>query len=145
MAKLRRQLEEETLARVDMENKNQSLREALQFKTSVYEKEVAEVSESKRVQLQVEESKMRAEYDSKLVAELQHIRQQADDKIDEMRSQVEKRYHNKLGRNFSIPKLIRESNCGFKWHVLYLGVKYLRVYNFLFILYKYLNHFSVFI
>ncbi len=38
LQKIKKQLEEETLARVDLENKNQSLKEDLQFKSQLYEK-----------------------------------------------------------------------------------------------------------
>ena len=36
--KLKKQLEEETLLRVDLENKNQTLKEDLQFKSTLYDK-----------------------------------------------------------------------------------------------------------
>ncbi len=38
LQKVKKTLEEETLARVDLENKNQSLKEELQFKSQLYDK-----------------------------------------------------------------------------------------------------------
>jgi lamin B len=96
LVKLKKQLEDETLARVDLENKNQTLREDLQFKSSLYEKETHQLRSSKRTEIEQVDVRLRDEYDSRLVAELQRIREEAEFKIQEMKDEVERRFTNKL-------------------------------------------------
>ncbi len=100
--KLKKQLEDETLTRVDLENKNQTLKENLTFKSSMYDKEIMQMRTSKRVEVEQVNLSAKDEYESKFVAELQHLREEADDKIQEMKEDVEKRYMNKLGMLVSI-------------------------------------------
>lgn len=95
LSQLRKQLEEETLCRVDLENKNATLKEDLNFKSQVYEKETDQLRSSKRSEIEQVDNRLRDEYDSKLMSELNHIRQEADNKIHEMKTDVEKRYQNK--------------------------------------------------
>ena len=96
VARLRKQLEDETLQRVDLENKNQTLKENLTFKTQIYHKEVEQMRASKRVELEQVDHKLRDEYDSRLVAELQRIRDETDHKIVDMKTELERRHHAKL-------------------------------------------------
>ncbi len=96
--KLKKQLEEETLARVDLENKNQTLKEDLTFKSSVYDKEVMQMRTSKRVEVEQADLRAREEYDSRLLAELQRIREDAEDKIKEMKDNIERGFLNKLSK-----------------------------------------------
>lgn len=114
LAKLKKQLEEETLARVDLENKNQTLKEDLTFKSSVYDKEVMQLRTSKRVEVEQADLRMREEYDSRLIAELQRIREDAEDKIQEMKDDVERRYQSKLGESESSAKRHLNSSNVFK-------------------------------
>ena len=96
LSKLKKQLEDETLLRVDLENKNQTLKEDLAFKTQVYDKEIDQMRSSKRTEIEQVDVRLRDEYDSRLVSELQRIREEAEYKITEMKDEVERRYHNKL-------------------------------------------------
>ena len=96
LAKLKKQLEDETLLRVDLENKNQTLKEDLQFKAQIYEKETHQLRSSKRTEIEQVDVRLRDEYDSKLVAELQRIRDEAESKIQDMKDEVERRFSNKL-------------------------------------------------
>lgn len=96
LAQLRKQLEEETLCRVDLENKNATLKEDLNFKSQLYEKETDQLRSSKRSEIEQVDNRLRDEYDSKLMSELNQIRQEADNKIHEMKNDVEKRYQNKF-------------------------------------------------
>jgi len=114
LAKVKKQLEEETLARVDLENKNQTLKEDLSFKSSVYDKEVMQLRTSKRVEVEQADLRMREEYDSRLIAELQRIREDAEDKIQEMKDEVERRYQSKLGESESSAKRHLNSSNAFK-------------------------------
>lgn len=104
LSKLKKQLEDETLLRVDLENKNQTLKEDLQFKTQIYEKETQALRVSKRTEIEQVDVRLRDEYDSRLVSELQRIREEAESKIDEMKAEVERRYHNKLAEAESAAK-----------------------------------------
>jgi len=95
LVKLRKQLEEETLLRVDLENKNSTLKEDLNFKSQIYEKETDQLRLSKRTEIEQVDNRLRDEYDSKLMRELNHIRAEADCKINSMKDEIEKRYNNK--------------------------------------------------
>lgn len=96
LSKLRKQLEDETLARVDLENKNSTLKEDLNFKSQLYEKETDQLRYSKRSEIEQVDNRLRDEYDSKLMNELNQIRNEADHKIKEMKEEVERRYQNKF-------------------------------------------------
>jgi len=84
MVKLKKQLEDETLLRVDLENKNQTLKEDIQFKTQVFHKECEQLRSSKKVELEQVDNQLRDEYDSRLVLELQRIRDEIEFKIAEI-------------------------------------------------------------
>lgn len=92
---MKKQLEDETILRVDLENKNQTLREDLQFKSNVYEKEIEQLRSSKRIEIEQHDKCLRDEYDSRLVLELQRIRDEAELKIANMKDDVERRYQSK--------------------------------------------------
>ncbi|KAI0982791.1 hypothetical protein GJ496_011415 [Pomphorhynchus laevis] len=110
----RRQLEDETLLRVDAENQNVSLKEELQFKNQVHNEEVEQIRSEKRVEIH-EVDRIKEEYDNKLIIELNRIRNDTDAKIREMRDEVEMCYERKLKeaedamrRNDSMLDQIRE-------------------------------------
>lgn len=96
LTKLKKQLEDETLLRVDLENKNTSLKEDLHFKSQIYDKETDQLRSSKRIEIEQVDVRLRDEYDSKLVSELQRIRDETEYKIKEMKDEVERRYQNKF-------------------------------------------------
>ncbi len=81
---------------MDLENKNQTLKEDLAFKASLYERETLQLRSSKRTEIEQVDVRLRDEYDSRLVAELQRIREEAEIKIQEMKDEVERRFTNKL-------------------------------------------------
>ncbi|CAF0828621.1 unnamed protein product [Brachionus calyciflorus] len=93
--RLKKQLEDETLQRVDLENKNQTLKEDLAFKSQLYGKEIDQLRSSKRVEIEQVDVRLRDEYDSRLVSELQRIRDETEYKIQEMKEEVERRFSNK--------------------------------------------------
>ena len=95
LTKLKKQLEDETLARVDLENKNHTLKEDLSFKSQIYDKETDQLRSAKRVEIEQVDCRLRDEYDSKLMTQLNLIREEADSKIREMKEEVERRYQNK--------------------------------------------------
>lgn len=114
LVKMRKQLEEETLVRVDLENKNQTLKEDLQFKSQIYEKEVDQLRSSKRVEIEQVDVRLRDEYDSRLVAELQRIRDETESKISGMKDEVERRYTNKLVDSDANVKRLQQSATALK-------------------------------
>jgi chromosome segregation ATPase len=95
-SKLKKQLEEETLSRIDLENKIQTLKEDLAFKSQIYTRETNQLRTTKMVELEQVDVRLRDEYDSKLVNELNRIRNDTEIKINEMRDDVERRYQAKL-------------------------------------------------
>lgn len=97
IAKMKKQLEEETLLRVDLENKNQTLKEDLAFKSQLYAKENDQLRSSKRVEIEQVDVRLRDEYDSRLMAEMQRIRDETDREIAKMKEQVERSYLNRVG------------------------------------------------
>jgi lamin B len=104
LSQIKKQLENETLLRVDLENKNQTLKEDLQFKSQIYDKEICQLRSSKRVEIEQVDVRLRDEYDSKLVNELQRIRDETELKIREMKDDVERRYQAKLNDAESLAK-----------------------------------------
>lgn len=94
VSRLKKQLEEETLLRVDMENRNQTLKEDIQFKTQVFQMEYKQLKVL--VGFDKTHNRLSDENDSKLVLELRKIRDETKLKIAEMKEEVEKRYQGKL-------------------------------------------------
>lgn len=123
LAKLKKQLEDETLARVDLENKNQTLKEDLSFKSNVYDKEVNQLRTSKRVEVEQADLRLRDEYDSRLVSELQRIREETEDKILEMKDEVERRFQNKLSEAEGTAKRLQSSTSTYKEEIVSLRVR----------------------
>jgi chromosome segregation ATPase len=107
--KVKKQLEDETLLRVDLENKNQTMKEELSFKTNVYDKEINQLRTSKRVEVEQADLRLRDEYDSRLISELQRMREEADEKIQEMKQEIDKRYQTKTGDTESAAKRYQNS------------------------------------
>lgn len=96
LQKLKKQLEEETLTRVDLENKNQTLKEEIAFKSQLFAKEKDQLRSSKHVEIEQVDVRLRDEYDSRLVAEMQRIRDETDREIAKMKDQVERSYLNRV-------------------------------------------------
>jgi lamin B len=109
LVKLKKQLEDETLARVDLENKNTTLKEDLNFKSQIYDKETDQLRSSKRVEIEQVDCRLRDEYDTKLMHELQLIRDEAENKIREMKDEVERRYQNKFYESDSSVKRAQQT------------------------------------
>ncbi|XP_077439889.1 lamin-B2 isoform X2 [Vanacampus margaritifer] len=91
----KRQLEEETLKRVDFENRCMSLAEELEFRKNMFE----EVRESRRRQEQriVEvDSGVRQDYEFKLAQALQDLRKQHDEQVSLYKDELEQTFQAKL-------------------------------------------------
>lgn len=93
---LKRQLESETLFRVDLENKNKTLREELQFNQQVHETAIDEIRRQKRVEIKSYDDGLRKQYDDRLLYELQQLRIQTDQEMQSIRDEIAGQYEQKI-------------------------------------------------
>ncbi|CAF2782117.1 unnamed protein product [Rotaria sp. Silwood2] len=96
VATLKRQLEAETLLRVDLENKNKTLREELQFNQQVHDTSLDEIRRQKRVELKSYDDGLRQQYDDHLLHELQQLRMQTDQELQSIRDEIAGQYEQKI-------------------------------------------------
>lgn len=96
LAEAKQQLESETLMRVDLENRCQSLREELQFKTQVYEQEITETKKQKQIDISMVDSRLQGEYEAKLTEALKELRDQYEEQLRNNRTEVEYIYETKI-------------------------------------------------
>ncbi|CAF1039530.1 unnamed protein product [Adineta ricciae] len=92
---LKRQLESETLLRVDLENKNKTLREELQFNQHVYETKIYQLKEQQRVEI-LHDDGLRQQYDARLLQELQQLRTQNEQEMQLLREEIASQYEKKI-------------------------------------------------
>ncbi|KAM8939768.1 lamin-B2 [Pelodytes ibericus] len=92
----KKQLEKETLMRVDFENRCQSLQEELDFRKNIYEEESRETR--KRHERRVVEVDRGQQYDfeSKLALALEELRTQHDEQVKMYKEELEQTYQAKL-------------------------------------------------
>lgn len=93
---LRTQLEEESLARVDVENTNQSLKEELSFKDQVYQQQLTETRTTRQVEISEIDGRLSKQYEAKLQEALQDLRDQYEGQITANRGEIELLYENKI-------------------------------------------------
>ncbi|XP_004866131.1 lamin-B2 [Heterocephalus glaber] len=92
----KQQLEKETLMRVDLENRCQSLQEELDFQKSVFEEEVQETRRRHERRLVEVDSSRQQEYDFKMAQALEELRSQHDEQVRLYRLELEQSYQTKL-------------------------------------------------
>ncbi|XP_052603058.1 lamin-B2 isoform X1 [Peromyscus californicus insignis] len=92
----KKQLEKETLMRVDLENRCQSLQEELGFSKSVFEEEVRETRRRHERRLVEVDSSRQQEYDFKMAQALEDLRSQHDEQVRLYRLELEQTYQAKL-------------------------------------------------
>lgn len=92
----KQQLEKETLTRVDLENRCQSLQEELDFRKSVFEEEVRETRRRHERRLVEADSSRQQEYDFKMAQALEELRSQHDEQVRLYRLELEQSYQAKL-------------------------------------------------
>ncbi|OWF48530.1 lamin Dm0-like [Mizuhopecten yessoensis] len=97
LATAKKQLEDETLLRVDLQNRIQSLKEDLSFKTQVYEQELNETRVKTTQEIEEVDSSVRMDYEAKLQDALQSLREEQDIQLREVRLEVESLYERKVG------------------------------------------------
>ncbi|XP_037945939.1 lamin-C-like [Teleopsis dalmanni] len=93
---LRKQLEAETLARVDLENQNQSLREELTFKDQVHTKELSETRSRRQIEITELDGRLTKQYEAKLQESLQELRDQYESQMRANREEIELLYDNEI-------------------------------------------------
>ncbi|MCL4115318.1 UNVERIFIED_CONTAM: hypothetical protein GTU68_018352 [Idotea baltica] len=96
LSEAKKQLEGETLMRVDLENRCQSLKEELHFKQQVYEKQVNETRTKRHVEISEIDGRLQDEYETKLQEALQELRAQYEEQLSYNRSEVEGLYESKI-------------------------------------------------
>jgi len=94
---VRKQLEEEALARIEVENNNQSLREELSFKDQIHQQQLTEVR-TKRTKVDISEidGRLAEQYEAKLQDALQDIRDQHEAQMANNRAEIEALYESKI-------------------------------------------------
>ncbi|KAK7026831.1 putative intermediate filament [Halocaridina rubra] len=96
LSEAKAQLESETLMRVDLENRCQSLREELQFKQQVYEQEITESKKRRQVEVSEIDGRLQVEYEAKLQDALRELREQYEDQLSSNRAEVESLYERRI-------------------------------------------------
>lgn len=92
----KKQLEKETLMRVDLENRCQSLQEELAFRKDVFEEEVRETRRRHERRLVEVDSSRQQEYEFKMAQALEELRAQHDEQVRLYRLELEQTYQAKL-------------------------------------------------
>ncbi|XP_032428439.1 lamin-B2 [Xiphophorus hellerii] len=92
----KRQLEAETLMRVDLENRCQSLSEELEFRKNMFEEEMRESRHRQEQRIVEVDSGVRQDYESKLAQALQDLRKQHDEQISLYKEELEQTFKAKL-------------------------------------------------
>ncbi|NWY08204.1 LMNB1 protein, partial [Nothoprocta ornata] len=90
------QLAYETLLKVDLENRCQSLVEDLEFRKNMYEEEINETRRKYETHLVEVDSGHQIEYEHKLAQALHEIREQHDAQVKLYKEELEQTYHAKL-------------------------------------------------
>lgn len=93
---LRKNLEEETLARVDLENCIQSLKEELTFKDQIFQQELSESRSRRQVEISEIDGRLTEQYEAKLQQSLHELRDQYEAQMRSNREEIEGLYENKV-------------------------------------------------
>uniref|UniRef100_A0A0B7AB85 LTD domain-containing protein n=1 Tax=Arion vulgaris TaxID=1028688 RepID=A0A0B7AB85_9EUPU len=96
LAASKKQLEDETLLRVDLENRVKTLKEDLHFKSQVYEQELEESRIRTSTQLEEVDGKIEQEYEARLQDALREIRAQHDYDLQSVKMELETLYESKI-------------------------------------------------
>lgn len=96
LSEVRKNLEEETLARVDLENNVQSLQEELTFKEQVHEQELTKTRTTRQVEVSEIDGRLSKAYEDKLQQSLQELREQYEGQMRANRDEIEQMYDNKI-------------------------------------------------
>lgn len=115
LATARKQLEDETLLRVDLENRLQSFKEDMAFKSQVFERELNETRTRTTMSTEEVDGGLNSEYEDKLADALREMREEHDTHLQLVREEIENFYDAKLSslqtqleRNSNSSSVIRE-------------------------------------
>lgn len=89
-------IENETLTRVELENKLQSLKEEMNFKDQMFNKEITELRTKRREEISEIDGRLTVEYEDKLQAALQELREQHEQQQLANREEIAALYENKV-------------------------------------------------
>lgn len=92
----RKNLEDETLTRVDLENNIQSLREELTFKDQIHIQEINESRSRRQVEISEIDGRLSEQYEVKLQQSLQELRDQYECQMRINRDDIELLYEQKI-------------------------------------------------
>ncbi|KAM6362763.1 lamin-B1 [Pluvialis apricaria] len=95
-AAVREQLANETLLKVDLENRCQSLIEDLKFRKAVYDEEINEAKRRYETRLVEVDSGRQVEYEHRLAQALREMREQHDAQVKLYKQELEQSYYNRL-------------------------------------------------
>jgi chromosome segregation ATPase len=104
--KLKQQLNDETILRVNCENKIIELKEEFEFQLEIAKKEMESIKSSYNHSFK----RLQNDFDSKLIAELRDLRKNAEDDYLQVKDVWEKMNKNKLDEAQSIIKKLNDSN-----------------------------------
>ncbi|XP_003216453.3 lamin-B1 [Anolis carolinensis] len=96
LAAAKKQLVDETLLKVDLENRCQSLIEDLEFRKNIYEEEINETRRKHETRLVEVDSGRQIEYEHRLAQALQEMREEHDAQVKLYKEELEETYHAKL-------------------------------------------------
>ncbi|KAK6624749.1 hypothetical protein RUM44_011609 [Polyplax serrata] len=89
-------IENETLARVELENKIQSMNEEMNFKNQMYQKEIGELRMKRSEEISELDGRLTIEYEDKLQAALQDLREQHEMQQMANRDEIMALYESKI-------------------------------------------------
>ncbi|XP_010187709.1 PREDICTED: lamin-B1-like, partial [Mesitornis unicolor] len=96
LAAAREQLASETLQKVDLENRCQSLTEDFEFRKNMYEKEIKETKQKYDTRIAEVGLRHQIAFEDKLTQALREIREQHDIKVKQYKDELEQTYQLKL-------------------------------------------------
>lgn len=89
-------IENETLTRVELENKLQSLTEEMNFKNQMYDKEIRELRIKRSEEISELDGRLTVEYEDKLQSALQELREQHEQQQLANREEIMALYESKV-------------------------------------------------
>ncbi|KAM8960775.1 lamin-B1 [Pelodytes ibericus] len=96
LAMAKKQLGDETLLKVDLENRCQSIAEELEFRKNIYEEEIKETRRRHETRLVEVDSGRQVDYEHKLAQALVDLRTQHDEQVKLYKEELEHTYQAKL-------------------------------------------------
>lgn len=92
---LKRRIEQETMARVDAENRLKGVSEELNFKSQLHQEEVTEMRSRRQVEIQEVDGRLQQEYESKLQESIRELRAEYEAQLRANKDELEGLYETK--------------------------------------------------